>query len=665
MTHNLTFLIPVGTSLLANAAKPIPAEHYRNNYQIAKEFVDQIVTKLPSVADSFSKRSQNKKDRNPAEISSLHAFIAKKTGEIKDCTIKVILLHSANEGKACAEGVQRIIKNKMCSPPGLNNTIDWKCEMEGLSGLDPKNAGTFPEALDSLAKKINEEIAAHPDAKLYINITGGYKALVPYLTMMGMTMGGHVCVFYLFEESTEIIELPVYPLSFDLMAWRDWRGLLLPFTLDIGINNSQKEDLWKALKQTRMSDLITKDRSFSLNTIGQLLEGLYRKTKGRGFSEFGEGGLLLNQFSDSSPYPDYLIKKCIPIWRHLSAGDHIPETVEHGRGHVQRLLELAQQLLIAAEIPLNDEQLFVLVSSIWLHDLGHSGDCLFFEGDGMLIQDKDDTESTSRFSVYGDPDKVRKYHNFLSYELIKKERGFLFPDISTIDGDSAAVEPLLRSVELACLYHRRAMPTEGAALVDQCRVSKGIKNFGTDDNIIEGFSLIAALLRFLDGAENQEERTGSSDYYKVMKWVLNRQVEFMKEEQRVHNGDMRLEKESKFKAIQKDHFLKHSMVRNVFLVREEEGGLDGKGIYGKSCSSNGKTVIGAYIVANSEKAEYSRKKVIKEIISEFLDEFLLVSDILPFRLAIVLVEKDCREYSRQQVIIQQEKWSYDLVAMDK
>ena len=254
-----------------------------------------------------------------------------------------------------------------------------------------------------------------------------------------------------------------------------------------------------------------------MNTIGQLLEGLYRKTKGKGFSEFGEGGLLLNQFSDSSPYPDYLIKKCIPIWRHLSAGDHIPETVEHGRGHVQRLLELTQQLMIATELSLTDEQLFVLVSSIWLHDLGHSGDCLFFEGDGMLIQDKDDPESTSRFSVYGDPDKVRKYHNFLSYELIKKERGFLFPDVSTIDGNSAAVERLLRSVELTCLYHRRAMPTEGEAVVDQCKVSKGIKNLGTDDNIIEGFSLIAALLRFLDGAENQEERTGGSDYYKVMK----------------------------------------------------------------------------------------------------------------------------------------------------
>ena len=98
--------------------------------------------------------------------------------------------------------------------------------------------------------------------------------------------------------------------------------------------------------------------------------------------------------------------------------------MEHGRGHVQRLLELAEQLLIAANIALSVEQRFVLVGSIWLHDLGHSGDSFSFEGKSGLVQNKDDKCSTGQFPVYGDPDHVRRYHNFLSYDLIKNHRTF-------------------------------------------------------------------------------------------------------------------------------------------------------------------------------------------------------------------------------------------------
>ncbi|HWQ41727.1 MAG TPA: hypothetical protein VN456_06780, partial [Desulfosporosinus sp.] len=48
---------------------------------------------------------------------------------------------------------------------------------------------------------------------LILNITGGYKGLIPYLTIMGQI--NQVSVMYKFEESDELITIPQLPINFD------------------------------------------------------------------------------------------------------------------------------------------------------------------------------------------------------------------------------------------------------------------------------------------------------------------------------------------------------------------------------------------------------------------------------------------------------------------
>lgn len=657
-------LVPVGTSVVLNfdqerELRNSLSDDRRRNF--IKQHFKNIRCQIGSVANVFNHRDRQE-DKNPAEISSLYAFWLKELkGQVDDIRIKVVLIHSPEIGKVCAQLIEKLILDNQYFP---TNGVCWQVELFELEDLDPMDAKKFPQSLNRLADLISRQIADF-SGEVYVNISGGYKALGPYLTMMAMVLGRRIKVFYLFEKSPEVLFLPTYPLAFDLLEWRDWRGLLLPFTTETLLTDIQKEAFLAALQGTKVGSLIEKTNSdgIGLNSIGLLLKSQYDFGSDAAVSEFGQGHLLLDRFTDciaGKTYKNYLSTQCIPRWRHLAVGDHIPETVEHGRGHVQRLLELAQQLLIAADIELSNEQLFVLISSIWLHDLGHTGNHFTFEGNNGLIRDKDDHASTKRFYVYGDPDEVRSYHNFLSYELIKNERNFLFPRHALILPDGLKLR-LLRSIALACLYHRKKMPVNRAGKkVDQCYVLKAITDF-KDDEVIEGFAEVAAMLRVLDGAENQQERSGSNECHEVAKWVIARQVASMQNSPD-YSSDERLQRECKFKANQPKHFNKHRMVRNVFFIREDYGSIESFGIYGSNTSDGENPLVSACLMANPNAAD-NREYVIKEIVSPFLEEFLLVKDLLSFNLVLIYVKNQGNDtiLDKAQIVItpedgEPEKW---------
>lgn len=623
---------PVGTSLVSNQGKKLEDVKDQADKLFLIQNCANNIRQTP-VPDSFflsGTKDRNPNDKNPAEISSLFSFWSGNKDALRNRTIKIVLIHSPNEGKGCAEQISSMLADKIYFP---TNSTTWQTRLEDLPSLDPENVHRFPAAMDELADIIQRNIIPFA-GDVYLNITGGYKGLVPYLTMLGMALGRRVKTFYLHEKSPEIIYLPSYPVSFDVLEWRDWRGLLLPFTEDYGLTEPQKMRLFQALEGTKVRDLIQEGTPWKLSGVGKITRAAYEERRGTGISEFGRGALLLDRFKDKR-FAEYLARQCLPLWRHLSVGDRIPETVEHGRGHVQRLLELAQQLFVALEKELNltDEQLFVLISAIWLHDLGHSGDEFAFEGPKGLIQDASNSESTAIHCVYGQPEEVRDCHSILSYHILKQEKSqhFLFPD----SRPTLVSQLVLRSVALACLFHRRKMPVESGGTVDNINVAKGIKQFKEGSEVITGFPLVTALLRFLDGLENQQERSGSPDFLKIAKWVINRQVCFLEKSDLYAELKTHAKNEAAFKRRQLDHYQKHSLVRNAFLVREE-GGTE---TASNSCVFGTKgPLIGVYLVANTKADGYSKDKVLNQIIEDIIDEFDRIKEVLPFRMTVIFLE---------------------------
>ena len=167
-------------------------------------------------------------------------------------------------------------------------------------------------------------------------------------------------------------------------------------------------------------------------------------------------------------------------------------------------------------------------------------------------------------------------------------------------------------------------------------MSKAITDFKNDE-VIEGFAEVAALLRVLDGAENQQERSGSNECHEVAKWVIARQVASMQKSPD-YCSDKRLQRECKFKANQPKHFNKHRMVRNVFFIREDHGSIESSGIYGRNTSDGKNPLVSVCLMANPNVDYYDLENVIKDIVNPFLEEFLLVKDLLSFNLALIYVE---------------------------
>jgi len=94
----------------------------------------------------------------------------------------------------------------------------WGAEAEYrvVKGLQVKDAKLFRKvAVGHLVDMVMSVLDRYPLSgyKVILNPTGGYKAVVPYLTLLGLIEG--VPVKYIYEQSNTLIELPAAPLSFN------------------------------------------------------------------------------------------------------------------------------------------------------------------------------------------------------------------------------------------------------------------------------------------------------------------------------------------------------------------------------------------------------------------------------------------------------------------
>lgn len=147
------------------------------------------------------------------ELSS-KAFLTKISAETNSLRAmdvseddKLILLHTeTKDGQICAHEVAGILEHDFNIRPVLRS----------IKGLQVTDALRFRrEGIQDLVRVLDElhTEAAGNGSKLSLNITGGFKGVVPYVTLFGLLR--RLDVVYLFEQSDSLICLPPAPLSFD------------------------------------------------------------------------------------------------------------------------------------------------------------------------------------------------------------------------------------------------------------------------------------------------------------------------------------------------------------------------------------------------------------------------------------------------------------------
>jgi putative CRISPR-associated protein (TIGR02619 family) len=184
----------VGTSLFTNYNE-------EKNETLNKDIKDEPYSEYASWEDDISDIKEKlllfaKKENSCAELTS----IMKLQEKYEDIEVYLIATDTIESVVVC-EILKEVLDNVKFNP-----------QYDVIDKLQIEKYKDFKEGLSNLINRLYG-IASNYYDNLILNITGGYKAVIPYLTIFGQV--NSVPLYYVFENSDSLISIPKIPLSID------------------------------------------------------------------------------------------------------------------------------------------------------------------------------------------------------------------------------------------------------------------------------------------------------------------------------------------------------------------------------------------------------------------------------------------------------------------
>lgn len=368
--------------------------------------------------------------------------------------------------------------------------------------------------------------------RIVINVTGSHKPVMAYATVYSQLHD--IPAIYLSETSPIVLELVPLPLAYAINQLDEEISLLRGLKNNPGFVN--ESGIWSSLPRWTKALFLSQGGK---KEPTYLVDSLIRRFDEAAPETTAIGAGLLNFLSDKSDrgiVSQYIHDQIKYDWMHIWLGDQIPETVEHSRRHSKRLMEIATNCYRSTrridELGLNKcFPLALLISSIYLHDIGHTSICYPAPAQGQR----------SLFPIGLFPSAVREVHHLLS-EIIISESGprlFPIPKIKSETISEATVNKLRILVPLVCAYHRRYTRLNGIKSVAAPEKISAVAEFlfpedirqrslgplekrlqelkpdsgsALDDAIIQDVLRVTALLRIVDACDVQADRAGNRGY---------------------------------------------------------------------------------------------------------------------------------------------------------
>ncbi len=536
--EKIVHILTVGTSLLTNTGGARRDTSYQERISQLNRLCEQILREAPSYNSQklisgfkndllrelqgiclnkeigFRPPQHGKTDRMPQELSYLRIHMEKHRDEPKaEC---YLLTSDTNIGILCGEVIMEYV-NSHCKLKDKFEVVS--CEkIEGVDdtrGKDFKDKG-FRNLIDKI-NKIIDEVENKVD-KIYLNITGGYKGLVPYSTLQAMIRSDKVTLCYLFENSPEIIEMPIYPVGLDFHLWHR-NATRLRMTLD-----PRAGSYFKPYLHPKIKNLIYEENGQpKLFSLGKCLERQYKNQREQDpikvYSKEIIRNLLPDELRDEAIKLRGILEKLVDrvgdlIW----VGDKIPEEVDHALKHHHNLLEFAELFLLPIlsvdQNYLNVKERFCLIASILLHDCGHSLDYM-------------DTKSFGKVPLF--PSEIRELHHFLSYQRLndpETAKELKWPGREGFKCQGLD-ENLHDAVLTVCLYHRKRMGYIQKGKHPRNPFTEeefpSLKDFISQKSFNDiDLMKVVALMRLIDGCDIQARRAGSKEEVEITRKLLER-----------------------------------------------------------------------------------------------------------------------------------------------
>jgi len=266
-------ITPVGTSVFENFLKDNEDTNFKRAYEYFKdnklkaEELDREVNRRENIEKAINEKWFKSNPNASAEIKSL----IKIKEELKD-NLEIYLLYSDT---ALSRLSVEILKEAISYYDELKGA---KVEIRKIERLQIWDREEFKRGMTNLIKTIYN-IAQGYWENIVINITGGYKATIPYLTILGQV--NKCLIYYIFEDTDTLIKIPYLPIDikWDLFDkyWEFFKKIEHP-------NSLPKNDLPDYFLKDCESLLELEDISntcyVSLNLLGEIF---WRKYKSKFF----------------------------------------------------------------------------------------------------------------------------------------------------------------------------------------------------------------------------------------------------------------------------------------------------------------------------------------------------------------------------------------------
>ena len=520
------FITTVGTSLIGGDNHILSGYKPNNEYKIDDiDYLNAIEgTSYTCTADSkiitllknnASMIKLNKVEvRHGAEICAL--FRSDTKPFTNDLDVVILFGTRTKMGAYCAAALKRILCE--LAPSSQPNAVELI--FPKYLGL-PDDPNFSQKGLNSLLDECYNIFYRYEKTHdIFLIPNGGYKALIPDLTMMGIIKKRPVR--YVYEETQTPMDLPLLPLGPDMELFGTHEIAIEGLLGQPAINRQLPDEI------KRLLTVGTKGVEFI--PLGKFLWDAYRNQCG--ITSLGRAadqkGLL--EYLDDDLRQKFLSLARLDhlIWK----GDRVPEMVEHAVRHHTNLFRLAQRILIPCfecigPSFLSKEELFTLLCALLLHDCGHVVGS---------VEWPHWTASPGKERLFSG--EIREFHNILGYLRLKNGFSVKDPFHQSIKSDQAWVGitdiwcEYLEAPATAGLYHRQATPLNSFDQ-DYCecnfRTILPLERIppvyiGTKKIPNEKMMFIVALLRLIDGLDNQSSRAGGSSYVKFHLHVLESEI---------------------------------------------------------------------------------------------------------------------------------------------
>lgn len=192
-----TYICTCGTSIATK--KRINLDRFidipLSGWDEKKEQIDAVKRQIEDGLKNVSPQSDL--DDTSAEIKSLVKMGLEKNDQV------ILITSDTIDGKLCGEAVKKFLITMGLSTEG-------SVQVKAIEGLQASDGVRFKK--EGLKNLLNYLVKLEYQDVIF-NLTGGYKSVAPYLSLMGMVFNKPVK--YIHENSSDVLTLPGVPLILD------------------------------------------------------------------------------------------------------------------------------------------------------------------------------------------------------------------------------------------------------------------------------------------------------------------------------------------------------------------------------------------------------------------------------------------------------------------